>query len=182
MSNVFRKKAKEFTVNGEKIMVRPLGIGTIIQLKELRGPVASAIANLKSVGINDFEEVTHSSPKPTDADPDGLELIKKTSHSAPSPAMFKQVTDAKAEGIKALFDCLLQEDLLDSILRQSVDVFKDREKGSLLDAESDESLDIPTCVEILGYIVEVNIGGFESLGKSWPQLKKYLAGLGVETK
>lgn len=179
MSKLFRKPAEEFDVNGEKVHVKALPLGLVLRLKEIRKPVAEAIAKLKNIGVNDFEEVTHTTPKPTKSDPDAIELMKKTSHTAPNSVAITQVTTLRAQGIEALFDCLLNDNLLAEILTASVVELKGVEPEELFSATGDQSIDIATAAELFGCIVSVNMEGFKSLGKYWSPLKKILDGVGL---
>ena len=180
MSKLFRKPAEEFEVNGEKVHVRALPLGLVLRLKEIRKPVAEAIAKLKNIGVNDFEEVTHTTPKPTEGDPDAIELMKKTSHTAPNSVAITQVTTLRAQGIEALFDCLLDDNLLAEILTASVVELKDVGPEELFSASGDQSIDIATAAELFGCIVSVNMEGFKSLGKYWSPLKTILNGVGLK--
>ena len=180
MSKLFRKPAEEFEVNGEKVHVRALPLGLVLRLKEIRKPVAEAIAKLKNIGVNDFEEVTHTTPKPSEKDPDAIELMKKTSHAAPSSVAITQVTTLRAQGIEALFDCLLDDNLLAEVLTGSVVELKDIEPKDLFSATGEQSIDIATAAELFGCIVSVNMEGFKSLGKYWSPLKSILNGVGLK--
>ncbi len=172
--SLFRKDAKEFEINGEKIKISPLGIKVIFKLKDLKTSVSEAVAKLMPSGqISDFEKITHSTPKPSDEQPDAIELIDKTTTSAASPASITQSVSLKQQGISAIFDCLLQDDLMGEILINSVDKFKDMTPDQLFN-DDDKGLDLPTALEIFGCIVEVNIGGFERLGKYWSPLKNLM--------
>lgn len=179
MSKLFRKPAEEFTVNGEKVHVRALPLGLVLRLKEIRKPIANAIAKLKGIGVSDFEEVTHTNPKPTKEDPDAIELMKKTSHTAPNAAAITQVTTLRSQGIEALFDCLLDDDLLAEVLTGSVEELKDISPEELFASNGDKSIDIATAGELFGCIVNVNMEGFKSLGKYWSPLKTILNGVGL---
>lgn len=173
--SIFRKKAKKFIVNDEEVMIRPLGMRAIMDLQSLKGPIAMAIAKLRSVSVNDYEEVTHTTPMPTDNDPDAIELIKKESHTAPSSEAIIQAIENKAQGIEAIFDCLFQERLLSKILYTSIEGIAYDDSDKILD-----EMDMPTMIEILGHIIEVNMGGFESLGKSWHPLIESLKAMGAK--
>ncbi len=179
MSKLFRKPAEEFEVNGEKVHVRALPLGLVLRLKGIRKPVAEAIAKLKNVGVNDFEEVTHTTPKPTENDPEAIELIKKTSHAAPSPVAITQVTTLRTQGIEALFDCLLDDNLLAEVLTGSIEELKGINPEELFSATGEQSIDIATAAELFGCIVNVNMEGFKSLGKYWSPLKSILEGVGL---
>ena len=179
MSKLFRKPAEEFKINGEKLHIRPLPLGMVLRLKGIRKPVAEAIAKLKNVGVSDFEEVTHTTPKPTKEDPEAIEIMNKTSHAAPSPVSITQVTTLRAQGIEALFDCLLNENLLAEIFTGSVDELKDKNPDDLFSSTGDDSIDIATAAEIFGCIIQVNGEGFKSLGKFWSPLKTMLDGVGL---
>lgn len=174
--SIFKKKAEEFEINGEQVSIRPLGIKTLFKLKDLRAPVAEAIAKLKTININDFEKITHSTPKPTEADPDAIELMDKTTTTAPNPAAVTQMLTSRAQGIEAIFDCLLQDGLIADILVDSVDKLKEIGVDKVLD-----EIDIPTAMELFGCIIKVNIGGFESLGKYWHPLKSMLEAVKEKT-
>lgn len=164
--SLFKKAAEEFTINEETVKIRPLGLKVLFKLKDLKGPVAEAIAKLRSIGINDFEKITHSIPKPTEADPDALEMTDKTTTSAPNPAAITQALHSRKQGVEALFDCLLQDDLIYEILRDSVVEMYEWDLEKIRD-----DVDIPTALELFGCIIKVNAGGFESLGKYWAPLK-----------
>ncbi len=179
MSKLFRKPAEEFEVNGEKVHVRALPLGLVLRLKAIRKPVAEAISKLKNVGVNDFEEVTHTTPKPTEEDPEAIELMKKTSHAAPNSVAITQVTTLRSQGIEALFDCLLDENLLAEILTGSVEELKGIKPEELFSANGEQSIDIATAAELFGCIVNVNMEGFKSLGKYWSPLKSILEGVGL---
>jgi len=180
MSKLFRKPAEEFKVNGEKVHVRALPLGLVLRLKGIRKPVAEAIAKLKNVGMSDFEEVTHTNPKPTESDPEAIELMKKTHHSAPSPVSVTQVTTLRTQGIEALFECLLDENLLAEVLTGSVEELKDIQPEELFAANGEQSIDIATAAELFGCIINVNMEGFKSLGKYWSPLKSMLEGVGLK--
>jgi len=172
--NIFKKASTEFTMNDTKIKISPLGLPLIFRLKSLKEPMARAVANLfNPAGINDFEKVTHSTPKPTDSDGEAIELIDKTTTKAPSPTAITQAITSKQQGVEAIFDCLLQDGLLADILIDSVDVLKDKTPENVM-----VGIDIPSAVELFGHIVEVNIGGFDRLGKSWSHLKKFMGQAG----
>ena len=130
--------------------------------------------------VHGFEEIKHSTPKPTDGDPDAIELIEKTSHKAPSTDAIAAVVAKRQTGVEALFDVLIQEDLLEEILISSIDVFKECPPKGIFDSKSEFCIDIPTAITMFGHIVEVNIGGFEGLGKSWHPLKKILEDMGAK--
>jgi len=179
MSKLFRKPAEEFEVNGEKVHVRALPLGLVLRLKGIRKPVAEAIAKLKRVGVNDFEEVTHTTPKPSEQDPEAIELMKKTSHAAPSPVAITQVTTLRTQGIEALFDCLLNDDLLAEILTGSVEELNGINPEELFAASGEQSIDVATAAELFGCIINVNMEGFKSLGKYWSPLKTILEGVGL---
>jgi len=164
--SLFKKKAEEFTINGETVKIRPLGLKVLFKLKDLKGPVAEAISKLRSIGINDFVKITHSIPKPTEADPDALEMTDKTTTSAPNPAAITQALQSRKQGVEALFDCLLQDGLIAEILKDSVADFANMDADRIMD-----ELDIPTALELFAYIIKVNAGSFESLGKYWAPLK-----------
>ncbi len=180
MSRLFRKPAEEFEVNGEKVHVRALPLGLVLRLKGIRKPVAEAIAKLKNIGVSDFEEVTHSTPKPTDKDPEAIEVMNKTSHSAPNQAAITQMTTLRAQGIEALFDCLLDDNLLAEILTGSVVELNGIKPEELFSATGEQSIDIATAAELFGCIVSVNMEGFKSLGKYWSPLKTILNGVGLK--
>ena len=160
--------------------MRALPLGLVLRLKEIRKPVAEAIAKLKNIGVNDFEEVTHTTPKPTENDPEAIEIMSKTSHAAPSPVSITQVTTLRAQGIEALFDCLLDDNLLAEILTASVVELKGVGPEELFSATGDQSIDIATAAELFGCIVSVNMEGFKSLGKYWSPLKTILNGVGLK--
>ena len=170
--SIFKRDPKEFEIDGEKVMVSPLGIRTLFKLQALKKPVAEAISKLKSVGINDFEKITHSIPKPTETDPDALELTDKTTTSAPNPAAITAALTARSQGIEAIFDCILQKDLLACVLRDSLQILSEKTDEEIL-----EMFDIPSVSELLCCIVKVNAGSFESLGKYLPHLKSVVAGV-----
>lgn len=176
---MFRKEAEEFEINDKKIHVRALPLGLVLRLKEIRKPVAEAIAKLKSVVINDFEEVTNTEPAPTDKDPEAISVIQKTSHTAPSSVSVTQVTTLKAQGIEALFNCLLDENLLAEIFTGSVKEYAGIKPEELFAGTGEKALDIATAAEIFGCIVKVNMEGFKSLGKYWSPLKAMLEGVGL---
>ncbi len=180
MSNLFRKAAEEYKVNGKMLHIRPLPVGLVLRLKTIRKPVAEAIAKLKAVGVNDFEEVTHTNPKPTKEDPESIEYIKKTSHKAPSSEAVEQTVNNRTEGIEALFNCFLEEKLIAEILIGSVEELKGITPEQLFDPVGDQSIDIAVAAEIFGCIVEVNKKGFERLGKYWHPLKSMIES--VQTK
>jgi hypothetical protein len=165
MSNIFRKPAKEVEINGEKLLISPLKVGTLLQIRTLGDSVAEAIAKLRNVPMGDFEQVTTTEPCPTEGDPTNMKTAQKTTTKAPDISSVSLIVKNKQDGIKALFDCLFKNDLLEEIFRTSVDRFKAVPKGQLFDVESEDSLDVPTALEILMAIVEVNIGGFTDLGK-----------------
>jgi hypothetical protein len=164
--SLFKKKAQEFEINGETVKIRPLGLKVLFKLKDLKGPVAEAIAKLRSIGINDFEKITHSIPKPTEADPDALEMTDKTTTSAPNPAAITQALQSRRQGVEALFDCLLQDGLISEILIDSVVELQNEGVDTVM-----AKVDIPTAIEIFACIIKVNAGSFESLGKYWAPLK-----------
>lgn len=165
MSNIFRKPAQEFEINGEKVLISPLKLGTLLKVQDLAQSVSEAFAKLRSVMINEYEKVTNSSPSPTEKDKDASIYTMKEVHHAPEISLVSLTIKNKQEGVKALFDCLFQNNLLEDVLIQSVDRFKHIPKGTLLDPTNEESLDLPTALEILLAIVEVNMGGFSELGK-----------------
>lgn len=164
-ANIFRKQAKEFEINGEKILVSPLKVGTLMRIQGLSKTVSEAIAKLRSVIVNDYEQIKNSKPNPTSEDKDAIEYYEKTTHKAPEISAISMVIQNKQEGVKALFDCLFQNELLETILRTSVDRFKEVPKGELFNEESDFAIDLPTALEVFIAIVEVNAGGFTELGK-----------------
>ncbi len=170
--SIFKKDPKEFEVNGKTVKIRPLGLKVIFKLKNLKGPMAEAIAKLKPLNVNNFEKIVHSTPMPTEADPDAIEMIDKTTTSAPSVANVAQTVVNRAQGVEAIFDCILQDDLLADILKDSVEELHDTPREEIL-----EQIDIPTAFELFGCIVQVNKGGFESLGKYWLPLKSFLDGV-----
>jgi len=165
MSNIFRKPAKEFTINDEKVMISPLKVGTLLKIQGLTQHIAEAFAKLRSIIANDYEQVKNSTPHPVEGDKDAIEYVEKTTHKAPELSAISLLVKNKQEGLKALFDCLFQMDLLDDIFRSSVDRFRDVPKGALFDPMSEQALDIPTALEFLLAIVDVNAGGFTELGK-----------------
>lgn len=177
---MFRKKATEHKINEETIHIQPLGMGIIMELKALGNPIAVAISKLKTIGVQDFEEYTHSIPKPTEDDKDALELTKKVSHSAPSMESIDKVLGNREEGIKALFDILFREDLIGRILISSVVELKDIDPKELFIVGHENCMDMPTLIEIFGIIVDVNVGGFKSLGKSWLPLIDTLKEVGAK--
>lgn len=165
-----RKAPKEFTVNDEKIMVRPLGMKSLFRVRDLKDSVSEAIAKLMSpASINDFEKTTHGVPQATERDPDAMELTERTTTAAASPAAITQAVTLKQQGIAAIFECLGQDDLLGEVLKDSVDTFRDMSPKDII-----EELDIPSSLEIFGCIVEVNVGGFDRLGKYWSPLKNLM--------
>lgn len=162
---LFRKPPREFTINGEKVMIAPLRVGVLLQVQNLSNAVAAAVAKLRTNIINDYEHVESTTPKPTEKDADAIEFYKKTLHKAPEISMFSLMIRNKEEGIKALFDCLFKHDLLEEILITSVDRFAGMQKGVLFDPRNENGLDIPTALELFIAIVEVNAGGFAEMGK-----------------
>lgn len=165
MGNLFRKPAKEFTINEETLMISPLKVGTLLKIQGLTQSIAEAFAKLRSIIANDYEQIKNSTPHPTDGDKDAIEYVEKTTHKAPELSAISLLVKNKQEGLKALFDCLFQMDLLDDVFRSSVDKFRDIPKNALFDPMSEYALDVPTGLEILLAIVEVNAGGFSELGK-----------------
>lgn len=164
-TNIFKKPAKEFKINGQKVMISPLKMGTLLRVQGLAKAVSEAFAKLRSVSINDYEKVINSKPNPTEKDGEAIEYVEKTTHKAPDVSNLSFSIRTKQEGIQALFDCLFQNSLLETVLRTSVDVFKDVPEGQLFNEMSEDSLDIPTALEFFVNIVEVNVGGFSELGK-----------------
>jgi hypothetical protein len=177
--SIYRKPAVECEIDGTKIHVKPLGIGVVLALRELKTPLAQAIAKFKPIGIQDFKTVKHTTPKPTEHDPEAIEYIEQTEHTAPNAAAITQAMTNKTQAVEALFDCLFQEQLLGKVFSSSVVEFKGLTHEQLFDEDGDKSMDIPTAMEIMGHIVEANMKGFESLGKSWLPLKNLLGGLGA---
>jgi hypothetical protein len=165
MSNIYRKPPKEFEINGEKIFISPLKLATLLKVQNLSQHVAEAIAKLRSVIINDYEKITNAKPAGTGAGKEDIDCTVKETHKAAEPSMISLAIRNKTEGIKALFDCLFQNDLLEEILIQSVDKFNSLPKGSLLNVSSETAIDLPTALEIFLAIVDVNAGGFTELGK-----------------
>lgn len=165
MSNIFSKPAKEFEVNGNKIKVTPLKMGVLLQIKGLSNAVAEAFAKLKTVSINDYEKTVNSHPNPTETDKEAIDYVERTVHKAPDTSLFSMVMRNKQEGIKALFDCLFENNILETILRTSINVFKDVPEGELFGVQGDNAIDMPTAFELFMCVVEVNMGGFSELGK-----------------
>jgi hypothetical protein len=164
-ANIFRKLAKEYEINGVKVMISPLKVGTLLRVQGLSKAISEAIAKLRNIIVNDYEQIKNSKPNPTEQDKEAIEYYEKTTHKAPEISAISLVIQNKQEGIRALFDCLFQNDLLETILRTSVDAFKDVPKGELLNEDSEFAIDIPTALEAFIAIVEVNAGGFQELGK-----------------
>lgn len=174
MSSLYRKDPVVCEVNGKKVTIRPLGIGIVLSLKEIRKPVADAIAKFTKVNVSDYKQTLHSTPKPTKDDPDAFEYIDRTEHSAPSPVAVTQVVNNKSQAIEALFNCLLEERIIAKVFTSSVKEFKGMNHEQLF-SDEDNAMDLPTAVEYLGHIIDVNTEGFKNLGKSFSPLKKFVA-------
>ena len=179
MSTIFGKPYKEFEVNGNTISVRPLPIGVVLTLKSLRDPLATAISKIRAKADTGYEDYVRSIPVPIKGNPDAMEVVKKSVSPGETPDVVAFLTKEREEGIKAIFDTVIQEGLLTKILCSSVLEFKGKEK-EILDENSDYCVDLPTAMEIFGCIVDVNIGGFEQLGKYWKPLNTVLKGLQPE--
>lgn len=165
MGNIFRRPAKEFTINDEKVMISPLKVGTLLRVQDLTKAISEAIAKLRGVPIQEFERIANSTPAPHDKDAEAAIVMEKTVTKAPELSMVSLVVRNRQEGIQALFDCLLKNDLLEEVLLTSVDKFKGLAKGELFDSHKDDSMDLPTALDYLIAIVEVNAGGFMEMGK-----------------
>lgn len=171
--SVYRKPPKEFTINEQQVLISPLKVGTLLRVKNLSKAVAEAFAKLRSTMINDYEQVKNTKPAPSDSDKDAIEYYEKTTHKAPEISAVSLVLRNRQEGIEALFKCFFENDLLEDILRSSVNVFRDIPKGSLLDPEKEDSLDLPTALDYFIAIIEVNAGSFAELGKFSHLLAKF---------
>lgn len=175
MSKVYRKRAVAFTINGEEVNIRPLGIGYIVQLKKLKTPIAEAITKLKPIVSQAYEEFTTAEPSPTETDPENVTASSKKKFSPLSQEAIANDIDRRTQGIEALFNIFLEEDLIEDIFRNSIEDFEKCDKGEIL-----KKMDIPTAAEIFAHIVEVNIEGFKGLGKYWNPLKNIMDKVGVK--
>jgi hypothetical protein len=137
----------------------------LLQVKNISKAVAEAIAKLRAVATTDYESIKNTKPAPTEGDKDAIEYYEKVTHKAQEPSVISMMLQNKQQGIEAIFDCLFQNNLLDEILRTSVNVFKEVPAGELMNPDSEYALDLHTALEYFIAIFEMNTGGFSELGK-----------------
>ena len=147
-----KKKSQAVKINGTDLTLNALPISVLFKLKELKSDIAIAVSNL-TVNPN-YSAMTQKVDKKNE--------ISTVSEEAPSENAVKDAVSRRHTAIVAIAEILLDSELLGDVLRASVKELSDIEDAFIFGTDG---MDIPTCIELLIAIIELNIEGFSRLGK-----------------